>query len=383
MENNKELTRWRMILGEESQQDFEGMQESFSLSDRDLMMDAALSAIYGGEGNRNQMGGAGKGASSPHISKWMKDVRTLFDPELVKVIQQDAIERKGWKQLLMEPELLEQLEPDIEMASVLLTLKDMIPSKSKDQARAYIQKIVDIINKQISSDLKRSVVAALQKKEHSPLPSASAIDFPYTIRKNLKHYSPQLETIIPERVYFFDRKQKSNHWHVILDIDQSGSMSSSIMYSSVTACILASMNAVKTNVVAFDTTIMDLTDLCNDPVDLLYGFQLGGGTDIHKSVKYCEQLIEEPDKTIFFLISDLEEGGNHAGLLHRLQDIKDSGVLVVCLLAIQDGGKPYYSQDMAQKVANLGIPCFACAPEKLPELLHAVLQKQDLSQFMK
>lgn len=383
MEHKKELTRWRMILGEESQQDFEGMQEDFSLTDREIMMDAALSAIYGGEGNQNQMGGAGKGASNPHISKWMKDVRTLFDPELVKVIQQDAIERKGWKQLLMEPELLEQLEPNIEMASMLLTLKDMIPSKSKDQARAYIQKIVDIINQQISSDLKRSVVAALQKKEHSPLPSASAIDFPYTIRKNLKHYSPQLETIIPERVYFFDRKQKSNHWHVILDIDQSGSMSSSIMYSSVTACILASMNAVKTNVVAFDTTIMDLSDLCNDPVDLLYGFQLGGGTDIHRSVKYCEQLIEEPDKTIFFLISDLEEGGNHAGLLHRLQDIKDSGVLIVCLLAIQDGGKPYYSQDMAQKVANLGIPCFACAPEKLPELLHAVLQKQDLSQFMK
>lgn len=383
MEQNKELTRWRMILGEDTQQDFESMQEGFSLTDRDIMMDTALAAIYGGEGSQNQMGGAGKGASSPHITKWMKDVRTLFDPELVKVIQQDAIERKGWKQLLMEPELLEQLEPDIEMASMLLTLKDMIPSKSKDQARAYIQKIVDIINNQISSDLKRSVHAALQKKEHSPLPSAAAIDFPYTIRKNLKHYSSDLQTIIPERVYFFDRKQKSNHWHVILDIDQSGSMSSSIMYSSVTACILASMNAVKTNVVAFDTTIMDLSDLCNDPVDLLYGFQLGGGTDIHKSVKYCEQLIEEPDKTIFFLISDLEEGGNHAGLLHRLQDIKDSGVLVVCLLAIQDGGKPYYSQDMAQKVANLGIPCFACAPEKLPELLHAVLQKQDLSQFMK
>lgn len=382
MEQHKELSRWRMILGEETQDDFENMQEGFTLSDHDIMMDAALAAIYGGENAQGQSG-AGKGASSPHITKWMKDVRTLFDPELVKVIQQDAIERKGWKQLLMEPELLEQLEPDIEMASVLLTLKDMIPSKSKDQARAYIQKIVDIINKQISSDLKRSITAALQKKEHSPLPSASAIDFPYTIRKNLKHYSNDLQTIIPERVYFFDRKQKSNHWHVILDIDESGSMSSSIMYSSVTACILASMNAVKTNVVAFDTTIMDLTDLCSDPVDLLYGFQLGGGTDIHKSVKYCEQLIEEPDKTIFFLISDLDEGGNHAGLLHRLQDMKDSGVLVVCLLAIQDGGKPYYNQDMAQKVANLGIPCFACAPEKLPELLHAVLQKQDLSQFTK
>ena len=164
----------------------------------------------------------------------------------------------------------------------------MIPSKSKDQARIYIQKIVDIINQQIATDLKRSVFAAIQKREHSVLPSSTAIDFPYTIRKNLKHYSPDLKTIIPERVYFFDRKQKSNHFHVILDIDQSGSMSSSIMYSSLTACILASMNAVKTNVIAFDTTVVDLTDLCQDPVDLLYGFQLGGGTDIHKSVKYCE-----------------------------------------------------------------------------------------------
>ena len=381
MEKNKELLRWRLILGEETQNDFQDMDKNFLLSDNDLLMDATLSAIYGSKSIQSQRGGAGKESSRPNISKWMKDLRSLFDTDLVKVIQQDAIERNGWKELLMEPELLEQLEPDLEMASVLLTLKDMIPSKSKDQARIYIQKIVDIINQQIATDLKRSVFAAIQKREHSVLPSSTAIDFPYTIRKNLKHYSPDLKTIIPERVYFFDRKQKSNHFHVILDIDQSGSMSSSIMYSSLTACILASMNAVKTNVIAFDTTVVDLTDLCQDPVDLLYGFQLGGGTDIHKSVKYCEQLIEQPDQTIFFLISDLDEGGNHAGLLHRLQEIQESGVTVVCLLAIQDGGKPYYNKDMAQKVANLGIPCFACAPLKLPDLLYAVLQKHDLSSF--
>lgn len=381
MEKNKELLRWRLILGEETQNDFQDMDKNFLLSDKDLLMDATLSAIYGSKNIQSQRGGAGKESSRPNISKWMKDLRSLFDTDLVKVIQQDAIERNGWKELLMEPELLEQLEPNLEMASVLLTLKDMIPSKSKDQARIYIQKIVDIINQQIATDLKRSVFAAIQKREHSVLPSSTAIDFPYTIRKNLKHYSPDLKTIIPERVYFFDRKQKSNHFHVILDIDQSGSMSSSIMYSSLTACILASMNAVKTNVIAFDTTVVDLTDLCQDPVDLLYGFQLGGGTDIHKSVKYCEQLIEQPDQTIFFLISDLDEGGNHAGLLHRLQEIQESGVTVVCLLAIQDGGKPYYNKDMAQKVANLGIPCFACAPLKLPDLLYAVLQKHDLSSF--
>lgn len=381
MEQKEKLLRWRLILGEATQQKFESMDPSFAMSSHDLMLDAALQAIYGGNGEEESIHGAGMGASNPKISKWMKDIRTLFDPSLVKIIQQDAIEKKGWKQLLMEPELLDELEADLEMAALLLTLKDMIPSKSKDSARAYIERIVAMINEQIAQDIRRSVTAAIHKKEHSPLPSASAIDFPYTIRKNIRHYSPELETIIPSKVYFFDRKEKSNHWHVILDIDQSGSMSGSIMYSSVTACILASMNAVKTSVVAFDTTIMDLSDLCNDPIDLLYGFQLGGGTDIHKSVKYCEQLIEEPSKTVFFLISDLEEGGNHAGLLHRLQMMQESGVIVVSLLAIQDKGKPYYSKDMAQKIANLGIPCFACTPARLPELLYAVFQKQDLSQF--
>ena len=380
MDTQQKLTRWRLILGAQTESEFQKLDPDFKLDRRGLALDAALAAVYGGIGEAAG-GGAGLGPSHPQITKWLKDIRSLFDPDLVKVIQQDAIERKGWKQLLMEPELLEQLEPDLEMASVLLTLKDLIPAKSKDQARAYIRKIVELINRQLASQLQRCVHAALAKQEHSPLPSAAAIDFPYTVRKNLKHYSPALQTIVPERVYFFDRKQRSNRWHVILDIDQSGSMSSSILYSSVTACILASMNAVRTHVVAFDTTIVDLSELCSDPVELLYGFQLGGGTDIHKSVKYCEQLIEEPNKTIFFLISDLDEGGNHAGLLHRLQAMKESGVTVICLLAIQDGGKPYYSQDMAQRVANLAIPCFACTPQRLPELLQAVFQKQDLARF--
>ena len=184
MEKNKELLRWRLILGEETQNDFQDMDKNFLLSDKDLLMDATLSAIYGSKSIQSQRGGAGKESSRPNISKWMKDLRSLFDTDLVKVIQQDAIERNGWKELLMEPELLEQLEPNLEMASVLLTLKDMIPSKSKDQARIYIQKIVDIINQQIATDLKRSVFAAIQKREHSVLPSSTAIDFPYTIRKN-------------------------------------------------------------------------------------------------------------------------------------------------------------------------------------------------------
>ncbi len=374
MSQTEQLSRWRLILGAETEQSFSGMGGA-PLSQEELLMDSALGAIYGGpgEGFGESGRGAGKGPSSPVISKWLGDLRSLFDPETVAVVQNDAIERKGLKQLLLEPELLDTLEPDLNLASTLLMLKDQIPKKSKEAARAFIRRIVEEINRLLENDMRRAVTAALNRRAHSPLPAAAALDFSYTIRRNLKNYNKELGAILPERVWFFDRASRVNRWHVILDIDQSGSMGQSILYSSVMACVLASMSAVRTSVVAFDTQIMDLTPLCADPVDLLFGFQMGGGTDIAKSVAYCQELVESPAKTLFFLISDLDEGGNRAALLRRLEELKASGVTVVVLLAIADGGKPYYDAQTAQRVAAMDIPCFACAPEKLPELLERAL----------
>ena len=383
MVQREQMSRWRLILGAESQPDFARMG-ALPLSQEEFLMDSALAAIYGGPGEGfGQKGGAGRGPSAPHISRWLGDLRSLFDPEIVAVVQNDAIERKGLKQLLLEPELLDRLEPDLSMAALLLTLKDQIPKQSKESARQFIRRIVEKINRLLEQDVRRAVTAALNRRAHSPLPGAAAIDFPYTIRRNLRHYDPQLQAIIPERVWFFDRSSRMNRWHIILDIDQSGSMGESILYSSVMACILASMTAVRTHVVAFDTQITDLTPLCTDPVDLLFGFQMGGGTDIAKSIAYCQTLVEEPSKTIFFLISDLEEGGNRAALLRRLEELKASGATVVTLLAIADGGKPYYNAQTAQRVAAMGIPCFACAPDRLPEMLERVLKGQSLESFTK
>lgn len=375
MTQHEQIARWRLVLGAQSEDVFSRMGMG-GLSEEQFLMDQALSAIYGGPGEGF---GAGSGPSAPRLSKWLGELRVLFDSETVAVVQNDAIERRGLRQLLLEPELLEGLEPDLDMAATLLMLKDQIPKKSKEAARAFIRKIVESINKMLESDVRRAVTAALNRRAHSPLPSAAAIDFRGTIRRNLKNYHPSLGAIIPERVLFFDRSSRVNRWHVILDIDQSGSMSRSILYASVMACILASMSAVRTHVVAFDTQIMDLTPLCADPVDLLFGFQMGGGTDIAKSVAYCQTLVEAPAKTLFFLISDLDEGGNRAALLRRLEGLKEDGVTVVVLLAIADGGKPYYDAQTAQRVAAMGIPCFACAPEKLPLLLERALKGQDLS----
>lgn len=383
MDKTVQMQRWRLILGQESNDRLTRM-EMPALSEEQMLMDSALASIY----SKSELGGFGgsgsKGhrPSNPRISKWLGDVRSLFDKDLVKIIQNDAMTRCGLKQLIFEPEILENVEPDISLASAILTLKDMIPERSKDSVREFIKKIVDDINKLLEQDIIRAVTAAVNKREHSPIPSASALDYKMTISRNLKHYSPELKTIVPEHFYFFQRAAVSaaKKWTIILDIDQSGSMAESIIYSSVLSCILASINAVKTHIVAFDTNIVDLTDKCSDPVDLLYGFQLGGGTDIDKSVAYCEQFIDDPKKTLFFLISDLYEGGNRAAFIRRMNEMKSSGVTVVSLLAVSDGREPFYDESVANKLSKLGIPCFACDPKRLPELLGLVLKGRELSE---
>lgn len=383
MDKNEKLARWRLILGADARQQLSSINAGtpLELTEEQLLMDNALAELYGGNSSSGGGKGAGNGPSSPHIAKWLGDIRSLFDSEIVSVIQADAIERKGLKQLLFEPEMLDNLEPDVNLAATMLMLKEHIPKRSKESVRNFIAKIVAEINRQMENDLRRAVTAALNKKQYSPLPSVSAIDYKWTISRNLKNYSPELKTIVPEHFYFFDRSVRTNNWTVIVDIDQSGSMGESVIYSSIMSCILASMNAIKTRIVAFDTQIIDLTEKSDDPVDLLFGIQLGGGTDIDKSVAYCQQFVETPAKTLFFLISDLDEGGNQSALLRRLEEMKSAGVTVICLLAIEDGGKPYYNAHIAGRVAAMDIPCFACTPAMLPQLLEAAFKGYDLTHF--
>ena len=381
----EQITRWRLILGNEVEETLASMNNSPSvpMSAEEMLMDKALDEIYsskdfveiGGHGGQ----GGGNGRSFPKASQWLGDIQKIFDKDIVKIIQNDAIERCGLKKLLLEPSVLDNMEPDINLASTIMVLKNQVPEKSKDAVRNYIKRIVEEINKKMADDVRRVISSKLNKTKHSPIPAASAIDFKYTIKRNLKNYNTELQTIIPEKVYFFDRANRSdsNKWTIILDVDQSGSMGDSVIYSSVLSCILASISAIKTKVVAFDTQIVDLTAKCDDPVDLLYGFNLGGGTDIHKSLVYCNSLVENPSKTLMFLISDLEEYGNTSRMLAQLKFMKESGITVVCLLAISDQGTPHYDHEMAEKIGKLGISCFACSPNRLPELLDCALNQKE------
>lgn len=302
----------------------------------------------------------------------------------MSIIQNDAMERKGWKQLLFEPEVLATVKPDIQLVGTLLSLKGKIPEKTKDTARQLVKAVVDELVQRLHEDIRRAVTGALNRRQHTPLPSLSGIDWKRTIQRNLKNYDADRKQIVPERFYYFDRAKRSKEWTVIVDIDQSGSMAESVIWASVVGSIFASIPSLDTRVVVFDTEVVDLTEQCaHDPVDMLFGIQLGGGTDIHKSVAYCEQFIEEPKKTLFIIISDLYEGGNQAGLIRRMRELREAGVKTMCLLALSDEGKPFYDEQVAKQLSRDGTPCFACTPALLPQLVEGALKGQDLAELAK
>jgi len=379
MTEDIDKSRWRLILGEDTR-----ALNNIALSPEQSLMDLTLAALYNGDQKQQASSkAAGAGRGIPNLAKWLTDVRSFFPADIVSVIQTDAIEKKGMTKLLLEPETLKNVKPDISMVGTLMALKGQIPEKSKETARELVQSVVDEIMKRIEQDTRRAISGALNKKQHSPLPNFSSIDWKRTIHRNLKNYDAKNNRIIPEKFYFFESSQRQKSWTVVLDIDQSGSMADSIIYSSVMGSIFASMPALDTHVVVFDTEVSDLTELCrHDPVDMLFGVQLGGGTDINKSVAYCQELIADPQKTIFILISDLYEGGVRKGLLRRLNEMHQDGVKVITLLALSDQGKPDYDVNLAQDISKLGIPAFACSPDRLPELVAAAIKGNDLNGFV-
>lgn len=381
--------RWRLILGKSADQDLcqlAGCAAGGLLNEDLTNLDEALGQIYGGDSAETRdirRGGSGKrsaglGRSAPGLAKWLGDIRGYFSTDVVTVIQKDAIDRKGLRQLLFEPETLGQITPDIAMVGTLMSLSNQIPDRAKEAAREIVRAVVEEIIKKLRGGLEQAVRGSLDRSRHSPIRSLPNMDWLRTIRRNLRNYDRKRKVVIPESFYFYARQHRRREYNVIVCMDQSGSMADSVIYGGVMGSILASMPALETHVVAFDTEVVDLTEKCHDPVDLIFGVQLGGGTDINRAVKYCTELIHDPRKTLFILLTDLYEGGVERELIRRMNDLVASGVRTICLLALSDSGIPSYDEALARKLTNVGVPSFACTPRMLPTLLEGTLKGQDL-----
>lgn len=338
----------------------------------DLQMDKAMEALYDTERK------GGLGPSSPNVSRWLGDIRTFFPNTVVQVMQKDALKRLNLTEMLFEKEMLDNVEADVHLVATLMTLSRVIPDKTKDTARQVVRKVVDELMRKLSQPMQQAITGSLNRSARNRRPRYNEINWHATIQKNLKHYQPEYKTIIPETRIGYGRKRSSLK-DVVLCIDQSGSMGTSVVYSGIFGSVMASIPAIKTKMVVFDTAVADLTAELTDPVELLFGVQLGGGTDINAALTYCQQIITKPLDTVLVLITDLYEGGDEQGMHRRAAELTAAGVQVIVLLALNDDGAPMYDHRNAQYFSNLGIPVFACTPDKFPDLMAAALSKQDIT----
>src|SRR5687767_13874009 len=334
------LARWRLILGKSAEEPLQQMgncQGQSILSGDQGELDEALEAIYSGDeldkdewasGDKRVGHGPVKGRTFPKVAKWLDQIRNFFPKDVVVLLQKDAIERKGLKQLLFEPEILANVEPSLDLAATVLAMKNMVPEKAKSAARDLVRRVVEDVRKRLESQFTQAIRGALLRNRHSPFRSLPNLDWPRTIRRNLKNYNADLGTLIPENLSFFSRQQRQNQWNIIIAMDQSGSMATSLIYGGIMGAILASIGAVETHVVAFNhEDVVDLTEHCSDPVDLLFGVQLGGAEDYWKATSYCERFMHTPAKTLYVLLADLHDTSpNTSRFVKKMEFLLESGV---------------------------------------------------------
>lgn len=403
-EERERARRWRLILGKdaserskeddgeyeepigtepddaEGQKGGEGEEEDVSATDTgelsadDRTLDRALDALYG-SGNDG-----GLGDSAPELARWLGDIRKYFSQPVAQMMQQDALKKANLRRLLNEPDVWQEIEPDLELVSKLLSLSRLMPTETKETAKKIVRQVVEELTEQLEFPLRQAIQGSINRALRAPRPRLKEINWQRTVYANLKHYQPQQKTIVAEKFIGYG-KQRNSLRDVILCLDQSGSMGKSIVYGSIFGAIMASIPALNTRLVAFSTDVVDLTDELSDPVDLLFGIQLRGGTDIQKALRYCESVVTRPRETILLLISDLFEGRGKEAMLRRTASLVDSGVQVIVLLALSDDGTPRFNRTVAQQMADLGVPCFACTPALFPDLMGAAINGQEMSQW--
>ncbi|MEV4441085.1 VWA domain-containing protein [Streptomyces sp. NPDC049577] len=383
------LRRWRLVLGAEGGDAAGEPGGQGTLGGADAAMDRTLEALYGGYGPGGDRGGdpdggrdgrreAGLGGSAPRVARWLGDIRAYFPASVVQVMQRDAIDRLGLSALLLEPEMLEAVEADVHLVGTLLSLHKAMPETTRRTARAVVRKVVEDLERRLATRTRATLGGALDRSARVARPRHRDIDWDRTIRANLKNYLPEHRTVVPERLVGHGRAAQAVKKEVVLCVDQSGSMAASVVHASVFGAVLASMRTLDTRLVVFDTSVVDLTDQLSDPVDVLFGTQLGGGTDINRALAYCQSRITRPAETVVVLISDLYEGGIRNEMLKRVAAMKAAGVQFVTLLALSDEGAPAYDREHAAALAALGVPAFACTPDLFPEVMAAALEKRPI-----
>ena len=362
------LARWRLVLGKYAERRMSG-----NLGGQDQRRDQALEYLYGreyeGRGLRKESAPGSLDPSQLTLVTWLNEVRELFPQDTVEVIEKHALDRYGLTELVTDPKTLEKLEPNQQLLRTLLTLKGHLKGQVMEVARRIIRQVIEEIRRRLEPEVRQTLSGRLNRFRHSPLAVAQNFDALGTVRRNLKHYDVQRRKLIVEELRFFERNSRRLPWHVVLCIDQSGSMADSVIHSAVMAGILAGLPSFRVKIVVFDTQVVDLSEHADDPVEVLMKVQLGGGTHIAQAVRYCSQIIENPHRTIFVLITDFCEGAPPGELVRAVSALAEARVKLLGLAALDGQAHPVYDREMAARLAARGMEIAALTPQRLAHWL--------------
>jgi len=365
------IARWRLVLGKEAE------AQGLTLGgDRKLQrIEDLVGFLYqeapdAGKGERS----GGRESSRLTVPAWVDGVSELFPRQAQEVLQRELVKRRGIRQLLDQPELLEKVEPNVEIVKTLLTHKDLLNEKTRGLARKIIEQVVEQLKRRMQVQVEAAITGAMRRDRHSPRRAFRNLDVKTTLRRNLENFDQESGRLLVDRLYFFAAERRRRPWHIVIAVDQSGSMLDSAIFSTVMASIFFELPAVRTSLFLFDTQVVDLSDQVGQPVDVLLRVQLGGGTNIAQAMRYASQLVREPARTIVVLITDFYEGGPEQALVQQTGDMAQAGVRLIGLGALGYDARPSYNRTLAKKLRKMGMDVLVCTPEKLADCMARIIR---------
>lgn len=369
------MGRWRLVLGKYARP---SMSDCLT-PDQERMSDALevlYSREYSDRGVRqdSRMGPGSLDPSQLNVTNWLSEIRELFPKDTCETITSHALERYGLVGILRDAETLKRLEPSTSLLSAILSLKGNMRGEVLNEARKIVQKVVEEIKRKLSKEIKNALSGRVNRFQNSPHKIANNFDPRATIRRNLKNWDADRKQLIVDKPCFYQRVKRQMPWEIIICIDESGSMADSIIHSAVMAGILAALPMVRVRLVIFDTSVVDLSGHVSDPVEVLMSVQLGGGTNIGQAVRYCETLVSQPNRTILVLVTDFCEGADPRVLIAACRRLREAGVKLIGLAALDMQANPWYDEKMAQRLAAEGMKIAALTPTELARWLAQVMQ---------
>jgi Mg-chelatase subunit ChlD len=377
-EHGNALERWRLILGRFAERSLPG---ALGTDGRLQRMDRVLDYLYGREyGARGIRPGAdgesregGREASALSVPEWIREVRELFPTEVCEVVTKHALTRYGLTELVTDAQTLERMEPSYELLKAVLTFRGLMQGRVLDVARELVRKVVDELRRKVEQEVRRTLVGQADRFRRTRQKRAKNLHLARTVRRSLKHYDPEARRLMAADLQFFARIKRHVQWDIIVCVDCSGSMMDSLIHSAVMAAIFHGLPSVRAKLVAFDTSVVDLSAHVDDPVEVLMSVLLGGGTDIGGALTYCARLVEQPSRTIVVLVTDFFEGGSPSTLLSVIKQLSGAGVRVWCLAALSQQAEPVYDHSVAAACVAAGAEVAALTPRRLAEWVAKVI----------